>query len=96
MECGSQSCRFGSFEQAAGFFCENPAAFPLTVACDSQIINQAIDSGLDDFEDAIQFVCAVRSRSAYLVTRNPGHFRKADIVVVSPAEFLAAINPPAA
>ncbi|MCE5328237.1 MAG: PIN domain-containing protein [Planctomycetaceae bacterium] len=61
------------------------------VACDSQIIDQAIDADFEDFEDAIQFVSAVRSRSAYLVTRNPGHFRKADIAVVSPSEFLAAI-----
>lgn len=60
-----------------------------SVPPDGQLINQAIDGGLDDFEDAIQFHSAVRAKAAGLVTRNPDHFPKSDLPILSPEEFLA-------
>lgn len=59
------------------------------VPLDSQIVNQAIDSGIDDFEDAIQFFSAVRAGADVIVTRNARHYPSADIAIQSPAEFLA-------
>ena len=59
-----------------------------SVPPDGQIINQAIDSGMDDFEDAVQFHSATRAKAAYLVTRNPAHFPKSDLPVLTPEEFL--------
>ena len=56
----------------------------------TQILNQAIDAGFSDFEDALQFHSAVHARSACILTRNPGHFPRAPVSVLSPAEFLAA------
>jgi hypothetical protein len=56
---------------------------------DAQIANQAIDSDIKDFEDAIQFFSAIRSGAAVLITRNPKHFPSADLVIHAPAEFLA-------
>jgi hypothetical protein len=58
--------------------------------CDEQIINQAIDAGVEDFEDAVQYFSALRAEAACLVTRNPNHFPNAAIPVLTPAEFLAA------
>ncbi|HOX37258.1 MAG TPA: PIN domain-containing protein [Candidatus Brocadiia bacterium] len=55
----------------------------------AQIINQAIDSGFPDFEDAIQYHSAVQSGSEFIVTRNPDHFPRSPISIMSPAEFLA-------
>jgi predicted nucleic acid-binding protein len=57
------------------------------VAPDSQIINQAIDMGLDDFEDAIQFCSAIRIKAVCLVTRDPGGFPKSGLSILSPEEF---------
>ena len=61
-----------------------------SVPPDGQIINQAIDAGMHDFEDAVQFHSAIRARAASLVTRNPGHFPKSELPVLTPEEFLAA------
>ncbi len=56
---------------------------------DGQIINQAIDSGMDDFEDAVQFHSAIRARASCLVTRNLDHFPKSDLPILSPEAFLS-------
>ncbi len=63
------------------------------VTFDVKIVNQAIDSEIDDFEDAIQFFSALHSGAATLITRNPKHFPAKDIAVLTPEEFLAANFP---
>ncbi len=62
------------------------------VAPDRQIVNQAIDSSMDDFEDAVQFYSAIRIQADYLVTRNAKHFPTGDIPVMAPDEFLATLS----
>lgn len=62
------------------------------VAPDRQILDQALDSGLKDFEDAVQYYSASRVRAAYLLTRNPDDFPAAPLPVLSPREFLALIE----
>ncbi|HUT36938.1 MAG TPA: PIN domain-containing protein [Planctomycetota bacterium] len=59
-------------------------------ALDAQIVNQALDSRLADFEDALQWFSALRYGAECLVTRNAAHFPSEDIRVMTPAEFLAA------
>ena len=56
----------------------------------ARVLHQAIDAGFKDFEDAIQFHSAVRARAGSIVTRNPDHFPREPLAVLSPAEFLAA------
>jgi predicted nucleic acid-binding protein len=60
-----------------------------SVAPDTHIINQAIDTDIADFEDAIQFHSAVRARTTCIITRNPGDFPKTDLPIHTPDEFLA-------
>ena len=60
------------------------------VACDQQVLSQAIDAGMKDSEDAIQYVSALRVEAACLISRNPGHFPRSVLSVVTPAEFLVA------
>jgi predicted nucleic acid-binding protein len=55
----------------------------------TQILNQAMDAGFSDFEDAIQYFSALHSEVEVLLTRIPDHFPKSDISILSPAEFLA-------
>jgi len=63
------------------------------VPLDAQITNQAIDAGIEDFEDAIQFFSALRAGATVLITRNPKHFPGGDIAIQTPGEFLATHFP---
>jgi len=65
------------------------AAVPLSV----QILNQAIDSGFEDFEDAIQFYSALHADAECLITRDASHFPAEELPVLPPAGFLASLNP---
>lgn len=55
----------------------------------AQLLNQAIDAGFVDFEDAIQFYSALHAQSDALITRNPDHFPRSGMPILSPAELLA-------
>ncbi len=61
------------------------------VACDGDIINQAIASRFGDFEDAVQYMSATQIGADCLVSRNVSHFPDSGpCPVLTPAEFLAA------
>lgn len=60
------------------------------VPLDAQILNQAIDAGFEDFEDAIQYFSARRAGADCILTRNAAHFPQSGLLVHTPAEFLAA------
>jgi predicted nucleic acid-binding protein len=61
------------------------------VACDENVLNQAIDAGFKDFEDAVQYASALESDCDCLISRNQSHFPvDEDCPVLTPAEFLAA------
>lgn len=60
------------------------------VALDEQVLNQSMDAKFSDFEDAIQYFSALRADVTGLVTRNPGHFPRSRLPVLSPEAFLAA------
>ncbi|MBI4578276.1 MAG: PIN domain-containing protein [Planctomycetes bacterium] len=61
------------------------------IALDAQLLNQAMDSGFADFEDAIQYFSAIRADATRIISRNPDHFpASSTVVVLSPLEFLAA------
>jgi len=62
------------------------------VALDLQILNQSIDSTFADFEDAIQLHSAIRAEADFLITRDPSHFPKDVIPVVTPEELIAALG----
>ncbi len=63
-----------------------------SVAPDQQILNQAIDSDIRDFEDAIQFFSAQRGGADYLLTRNAADFPKTRLPIMAPDEFLVMMN----
>jgi predicted nucleic acid-binding protein len=56
---------------------------------DKQILDQAIDSGLDDLEDAIQYFSAIRAEADCIVSRDTSAFPQSDLPVLTPAELLA-------
>jgi len=63
----------------------------MPVSFDEQILNQAMDAGFSDFEDAIQYYSALRAEAACLLTRNANDFPASPALpVLAPGEFLAA------
>lgn len=58
------------------------------VAVDRQRLLQALAMDCEDFEDAVQAVCAMAVEADYLVTRNPGDFPPIAPEVVLPEPFL--------
>lgn len=50
---------------------------------DRQILKQAVDLNFQDFEDAVQYSCAVASQVDAIVTRDTSGFVAAEIPVIS-------------
>jgi predicted nucleic acid-binding protein len=61
------------------------------IPLDLSVVDAALASGIEDFEDAIQFVSATRAGSNYLVSRNVTDFPTSDLPVVDPAQLLAVL-----
>ncbi|HTW94490.1 MAG TPA: PIN domain-containing protein [Tepidisphaeraceae bacterium] len=59
---------------------------------DTQIINQAVESGSSDFEDAAQQACASRAGAVCIVTRDERHFGRSTVPAIGPDAFLAKID----
>lgn len=57
----------------------------------STVINKAIDSRYNDFEDAVQYFAAKGENVDYIITRNAKDFSFSSIPVLSLGEFLDLI-----
>jgi len=53
-----------------------------------KMIDKALNSGFSDFEDALQYFCAIQTSCNILITRNEKDFKLAEIPVLSPDEYL--------
>ena len=60
------------------------------IPLDEQVLSQAIESDIPDFEDAIQYFSAVRSGAQCLITRNQAHFPQGQLAIQDPSDFLDA------
>ena len=59
---------------------------------DKEILFKAILEDIKGYEDAIQFVSALRSGSGYLITRNIRDFPKNKLEIIRPSSFLKKIT----
>jgi predicted nucleic-acid-binding protein len=57
-------------------------------AVDRQTLTAALNSGMTDFEDAVQAVAADGAGIDFIVTRNKRDFRNSPVPAVSPEELL--------
>lgn len=62
------------------------------VGIDQKTIRQALDSPVRDFEDAVQYHSAIHGQADCIVTRDLKHYRNADLPVLTPEDFLAAMQ----
>lgn len=56
---------------------------------DSKTIDLAIASDFNDFEDAIQYSCALENNLTTIITRNVKDYKKATIAILTPEAFIA-------
>lgn len=54
----------------------------------------AVDSGMEDYEDALLAMCARRIKVDYIVTRNEKDYTDSPVPAISPADFLERFFPP--
>jgi predicted nucleic acid-binding protein len=60
---------------------------------DQQTIKDAIASGFSDFEDSIQYNCALDYKKIdVLITRNTKDYKNSEIPVMTPAEYLKTVS----
>lgn len=59
------------------------------LAVDEKTIDLAIASDFNDFEDAIQYACALNNDIPILVTRNVRDYKKSEIPVITPDVFVS-------
>ncbi len=61
------------------------------VNVDEAIIDQALQSDLKDFEDAVQYYAAKSARTDYIITRNIKDYKNSAIPVLTAGQFLETL-----
>lgn len=56
------------------------------------LLGGALRDDFEDFEDSVQYECALASSADFIVTRNKDDFASSKIPVLSPKEFLDEIS----
>ena len=64
----------------------------LTTCVDSNVVQQAIRSSFDDFEDALQYFSAKTIDANIIITRNLRDFAASDIPVMTAEDYLASLS----
>jgi len=59
---------------------------------DSKTIELAIVSDFNDFEDAIQYSCAIENNLTTIITRNVKDYKKATIKIVTPEIYISSVD----
>lgn len=66
------------------------------IAQTSDLTDNIIDKGLiskfNDFEDALQYYCALKMNCKILITRNGKDFKESEIAVLTPDEYLQSLQ----
>ena len=57
-----------------------------------KIIDKGLSSKFSDFEDALQYYCALKLDCNILITRNAKDFKASEIPVLSPNEYLNRLS----
>ena len=59
---------------------------------DATTIEKGLNSNFSDFEDSLQYYCALKSECKVLLTRNQKDFKMSALPVMSAEEYLISIN----
>ena len=56
-----------------------------------KIVEKGLSSKFSDFEDALQYYCAIKMDCKILITRNVKDFKESEIPVLTPDEYLNSL-----
>ncbi len=56
------------------------------------VIDKGLSSGFSDFEDAMQYHCALNANCNVLITRNEKDFKDSGIAVMTPSEYVTSLR----
>ncbi len=59
---------------------------------DHKVIEKGLASNFTDFEDSLQYHCALKADCNILITRNGKDFRKSEIPVMTADEYISSIR----
>ena len=59
---------------------------------DESIIDKGLNSEFFDFEDSLQYFCALQSNCTVIITRNGKDFKGSALPVMTPDEYLRSLN----
>ena len=62
------------------------------IEINEELLERALNSEIDDFEDAVIDVSAKEKNAAYILTRNTKDFRKGVVNVITPDELLVILS----
>jgi hypothetical protein len=57
-----------------------------------KIIDKGLASKFRDFEDSLQYYCAIGAESSILITRNEKDFKESELPVFTPDEYLNSLK----
>jgi predicted nucleic acid-binding protein len=61
-----------------------------TAEVNDRILNKGLASDFKDFEDALQYYCAMETACDVLITRNVKDFKSSTLPVLTPTEYLSS------
>ncbi len=63
------------------------------LAMDKDVVLQALNSGFRDFEDALQYAAAIRTKHINaILTRNVKDYKKSELGVMTPDDYLKQLS----
>ena len=63
-----------------------------TIDLTEKIIDKGLSSKFSDFEDALQYHCAIKARCDIIITRNEKDFKASVLPVMRPEEYLTRLK----
>ena len=59
---------------------------------DEFIVEKGLNSAFSDFEDSLQYYCALQAKCSIIITRNGKDFKESSLPVMTAGEYLASIG----
>ena len=59
---------------------------------DESIVGKGLNSAFSDFEDSLQYYCALQAKCSIIITRNGKDFKDSRLPVMTAGEYLASVG----
>jgi predicted nucleic acid-binding protein len=86
-------CRLGTDEATAKGIIKTLTENLTLVDVLAKDVHAALDSAMNDYEDALAACCAKRVKADYIITRNTKDFEASPVPALTPADFMDKFYP---